>query len=58
MENKIKKSLNDYLNLTDKSKNNENTNQNDNIQLTEKDGLIERLNKKFLIEDGRELLND
>ena len=62
--NKLKKTINDFLPLNDKqSFLGDNTevwdNQTGECQLLNcKDGIVERINKKFIIEDGRQLLQD
>lgn len=57
MKENIKNTLENYLNLT-KNVEKKTKNSSDEIELLEKDGLVERLNKKYLVEDGRQLLND
>lgn len=67
MENqKINNSINQFLNI----KNSKNISHNDMEReecdiktgecytITSKDGIVERINKKYVIEDGRQLLQD
>lgn len=56
MENKIEKSLDNFLNNLETNKE---VQVEKNNTIKAKDGLVERIDTKtFLIEDGRQLLND
>lgn len=56
----MKKNINDVLDkFLDKDKNQESQKNLPKNNITVKDGLFERIDEKvFLIEDGRQLLND
>jgi hypothetical protein len=55
------KNINDIIdNFIGNVKTNEKTDEffNEDEVISSKDGLVERINKKFIIEDGRQLLQD
>ena len=66
MDNKLNNSLDKFLtNKTVKNINNDGTEQEvcdmntgECYVIRSKDGIVERLNKKFITEDGRQLLQD
>lgn len=56
MEN-IESKLDDFLKNEKKENNTINTKE-DFLEIKEKDGIIERINKKIIVEDGRTILMD
>ncbi len=56
MENKLNKNLKKFLNK--EIENEPIINQSDEIIITQKDGLMERVDKKLVMSDGRQLLKE
>lgn len=47
------KNINDFIEVEKKEKEN-----NEKVVITTKDGLVERIDKKLVVEDGRELIRE
>jgi len=58
MNKNINKTLNDFLSDEEQENQLNNTPKNNNKKIKSKDGLIERINKKLIVEDGRQMLLD
>lgn len=58
MENKSEKALNDFLELSQVEKEKIQKENDKKIILNKREGLIERVDKIFITEDGRQLLRE
>jgi len=47
------KNINDFIEVENKEKKD-----NEKVVITTKDGLVERIDKKLVVEDGRELIRE